>query len=140
MSTGENAAPLRWKQRFEHFEKSYRLLASVMDIDLNDLSDLEKQGYIQRLEMAFELGWKVMKDYLDFMALDIEYAAPRPVIKSAFAAGLIKDGQAWINMAQDRNLMTHTYNEDNFKTVLDRLKTTYVPALDNLYKSLKEKI
>ncbi len=133
------APDTRWRQRFDNFEKAYRLLSPVMNLDMSRVPDIEKEGYIQRLEMTFELAWKVMKDYLEFMEVKIDLAAPREVIKEAFAAGLIKDGHVWINMAKDRNLMAHTYNEENFKTVIGKLQTEYVPAIEQLYTYLKDK-
>lgn len=134
-----NPKDIRWRQRFENFEKARNLLSPVAACDLDSLSDLEKEGYIQRLEMAFELAWKTMKDYLDYMELNVDISAPRAVIKEAFAAGLIEDGHVWINMAKDRNLMAHTYNEDYFAAVLGKLQTEYVPAIERLYATLKEK-
>lgn len=34
----------------------------------------------------------------------------RDVLRQAFRAGLIVDGECWMRMIQDRNLTSHTYN------------------------------
>jgi len=37
------------------------------------------------------------------------------VIKDAFAARILTDGQAWIDMVDHRNLLSHTYDPANFE-------------------------
>lgn len=54
---------IRWRQRFENFEKSYKLLEKYSNKELNN--ELERAGIIQFFEMTFELSWKVLKDYLE---------------------------------------------------------------------------
>jgi nucleotidyltransferase substrate binding protein (TIGR01987 family) len=45
-------------------------------------SDAERAGLIQFFEMSFELGWKVLKDYLEEEGFTVE--SPRDAIKQAF--------------------------------------------------------
>ena len=54
---------IRWKQRFENFDKAYKLLEKYST--KKKLSELEQAGIIQFFEMTFELGWKVLKDRLE---------------------------------------------------------------------------
>ena len=46
----------RWQQRFENFEKAYKLLERTLQI--KNPSEAEKGGLIQFYEVAFELAWK----------------------------------------------------------------------------------
>ena len=59
-------------------------------------SDLEKQGIIRRFEIAFELAWKTLKDYLQFSGIVFDQITPRSVIKQGFSAKIVSDGQVWI--------------------------------------------
>ena len=52
----------RWQQRFENFEKTYRLLERTLQI--KNPSEAEKGGLIHFYKVAFELAWKMLKDYL----------------------------------------------------------------------------
>jgi hypothetical protein len=56
---------IRWKQRFQNFEKAYLLFDEAMQMDSEKLSQLEKEGIIQRFEVVIELAWKTLKDYLE---------------------------------------------------------------------------
>jgi len=45
--------------------------------------------------------------------------------KEAFAAGLIFDGDVWIDMIDDRNLTAHTYNEERAKEIYNKIREKY---------------
>jgi hypothetical protein len=56
---------IRWRQRFENFSKAVRLLEEAQLLDLAEVSQLEKEGFIQRFEFTLELGWKTLKDRIE---------------------------------------------------------------------------
>ncbi len=128
----------RWKQRFENFEKAYIILRDALDADFNDLSDLEKMGCIQAFEITFELSWKVMKDYLVYAGIEMIEISPRKVIQEAHAAGLIKDGEAWLDMLKNRNLTSYTYDEAHISDGVEMIEKNYLPHITALYAYLKE--
>ncbi len=132
---------VRWKQRFENFERGFVLLRSALEErTLDQLSQLEQEGVIQRFEYTFELAWKTLKDYLENAGVTLDQITPKSVIKAAFAAKLIDDGQAWIDMLTHRNLMSHTYDCAKFQEVVTALKDRYVAILETLYLFLKEQL
>src|SRR5208283_1068654 len=124
---------IRWKQRFDNFDRAFVLLREALEDGLAALSQLEKEGTIQRFEVAFELAWKTMKDYLEENGLVVNPATPRNIIKEAFAAKLLNDGQVWIDMMLHRNLLSHTYDIKVFEEVLQAVARRYLPALDRLH-------
>ena len=129
---------VRWKQRFENFERGFVLLNSALEgRTLDQLSQLEQEGVIQRFEYTFELAWKTLKDYLENAGVTLDQITPRSVIKAAFAAKLIDDGQAWIDMLTHRNLMSHTYDCTKFQEVVAALKDRYLAKLEAMYLLLK---
>jgi len=125
---------IRWKQRFDNFDRAFVLLREVNDRGVGSLSQLEKEGAIQRFEFAFELAWKTIKDYLEQDGIVVKPATPRNVIKEAFAASLIDDGQVWIDMMLHRNLLSHTYNSKTFDEVLKVVSERYFAAFDQLHE------
>lgn len=129
---------LRWKQRFENFEKALRLLREAL-ADVESLSVLEKEGAVQRFEFTFELGWKTLHDYLAYSGVVVVPVTPRSVIKQAFAAKIISDGQLWIDMLDCRNLMSHTYDEAVFDQAVRQMAERFLNGLDEAHKFLKER-
>ena len=125
---------IRWKQRFDNFDRAFVLLREVNDRGVGTLSQLEKEGAIQRFEFAFELAWKTIKDYLEQDGIVVKPSTPRNVIKEAFAASLIDDGQVWIDMMLHRNLLSHTYNSKTFDEVLKVVSERYFSAFDQLHE------
>ena len=131
---------IRWKQRFDNFNRAFGLLQGAFENRaIDDFSDLEKEGLVQRFEYTFELAWKTMKDYLEHGGLQISPVTPKNVIKEAFAAKLIDDGQIWIDMMLDRNLLSHAYDQKKFRTALDSVKNSYLPKLEQLHQCLMQK-
>jgi nucleotidyltransferase substrate binding protein (TIGR01987 family) len=132
---------IRWVQRFNNFNNAFLLLQSALqDRPLDTLSDLEQEGIIQRFEYTYELAWKTMKDYMEENGIILDEITPRAVIKSAFAANLIQDGQVWIDMMIHRNLLSHTYDIKIFKIVLIAVTTLYFPAINELHDLLSSKV
>lgn len=64
---------------------------------------------------------------------------PRQVIKEAYAAKVIADGQVWINMLDNRNLLSHTYDGSVFEQAVNAIAEHYLPVLGALRRFLLEK-
>ena len=129
---------IRWKQRFQNFEQAFLLLQEALENDLDSLSMLEKEGIIQRFQYTFELAWKTLNDYLKYQGIVFDQTTPRAVIKQAFASGIIKDGHVWITMLEQRNLMAHTYNKENFEKAISGISKHYLQAIRQVYELLKQ--
>ena len=130
---------IRWEQRFENFERAFRLLEEPLTADTKALSDLEKEGVIQRFEYTFELARKTLKDYLVYSGVAFDQITPRSVIKEAFAARIIADGQTWIDMLEQRNAMSHTYDSEKFEAAFRNISQRYVKALEQVFEWLRQK-
>ena len=80
-----NSKEIRWKQRFQNFEKAFLLLEKYVDI--TKPSEIERAGIIQFFKMAFELSWQLMKNYLESKGFILQ--SPRDSIKQAMQSNLI---------------------------------------------------
>jgi nucleotidyltransferase substrate binding protein (TIGR01987 family) len=130
---------IRWKQRFKNLQSAYQLLQEAIDESkLTPDSKLIRVALIKVFEMTFELSWKTMKDYLVFNGIDVKF--PRDIIKQAFANDMITDGQLWIDMLEDRNLMTHTYDEERAREAIEHICQHYLEALAQLHQYLLERL
>lgn len=126
----ENNQDFRWKQRFQNFEKSFRLLEGALAVESPDI--YQKAGMIQFFETTFELAWKLMKDYFESEGF-ADVKSPRAVIKKAFEVGLIEDGHVWMELLKDRNLTAHTYNQETADKVEELIRGKYFPYIHKLY-------
>ncbi len=134
------SADVRWKQRFQNLDRAYRLLADALKNGPDVLSILEKEGTVQRFEFTFELSWKTLKDYLESEGIVITPVTPRQVLKEAFAAKIIADGQVWIDMLNYRNLLSHVYDERQFEKAVVEIAGRFFPAILALHAELQKKV
>lgn len=125
---------IRWKQRLQNFEKSFNMLRETTAI--KNPSDAERAGLIQFFEVTFELAWKTLKDYLESQGYDVK--TPRETLKQAFEIDLIQNGQSWLEALDDRNLTTHTYDENTAKKVEKLIREKYNPLLIQLHQTLND--
>ncbi len=128
---------IRWHQRFENFTKAFKQFEAAYS-NYKNLSDLEKEGMIQRFEYNFELAWKTLKDYLEANGTITKF--PREVIKEAFKNEIIKDGELWMEMLDKRNLSVHTYNEKIFNNLTRDIAEKYFKAIKQVYLYLKKNV
>ena len=106
-------------------------------VDIIDPSDVEQAGIIQFFEIAFELSWKTMKDYLQHAGYDTK--TPRDTIKQAYQTGIIEEGHDWLEMLEKRNELSHTYDEESAASAVKSIKVRYVDNLVQVYTWLKSK-
>lgn len=125
---------IRWKQRFENFQKATNQLTEF--IEKEELNKFEVQGLIQCFEYTFELAWKTMKDYLEKEGFDVK--SPRKTIQTAFQIQLIIDGHTWIDALEKRNLMAHTYDEEKAMEAEGLIREKYYRIIKKLCFKLKE--
>ena len=134
MSVENNPKEIRWRQRFQNYEKAFIQLSDAVS-QLDQLSTLEKEGLVQRFEYTFELGWKTLKDFLESKNVEVKFT--RDVIKGSFKTELLDDGEIWLEMLEKRNLMAHTYDEVIFRSVLNDIESRYFDQLKKIYVLFK---
>ena len=125
---------IRWHYRFRNFSRAYTLLREATEPAVSELNQLEREGVIQRFEYTFELAWLTLKDRLEYDGVALATVTPRNVIREAFGARLIADGETWTEMLSDRNLMSHTYDFARFEAVIENIRNRYLGILDDLYQ------
>ena len=129
---------IRWVQRYQNFSKACKLLSEIDAYKAEETPAIIKEGFIHRFEIVFDLLWKTARDYLEHEGISVQ-PTPRAVIKEAFAAGIISNGQVCIEMLEARNLMAHKYDEETFGTVFLRIQGQFYPAIEELRAFLEGK-
>lgn len=80
-----------------------------------------------------------MKEYLEEQGFQ-DIRSPRDTIKKAFETQLITNGHIWLQTLQNRNLTSHTYDEETADRVVREISTTYYPLLREVYQKLKPEL
>lgn len=107
--------PPRWILRLDNYARACIRLREAVDLfQQRTLSDLEREGLVQRFEYTWEVGWKLLRGYLDFSGVVLTTITPGAVIRAAFAANLIGDGDLWMAPLDARNGIAHTYDQATF--------------------------
>lgn len=89
-------------------------------------------GILHRFEFTFELAWKCIKDYLEYMGISEKIGSPRENIQLAYKHGIISDGDLWIEMMLARNSLSHLYDEQQSRQVYNDIKSKYINAFEEL--------
>ena len=129
---------ISWKQRFQNYQRALQTVTEAADLARQrPLTPLEQQGLIQGFEFTHELAWNVLKDYLEDQGF-INLIGSKNATRTAFANGLIKDGEAWMDMIKARNLTSHTYNLELAEQMINDILQRFYPVFVELEQTFKE--
>ncbi len=109
-------------------EKLDKALTSLEKIYLKPIQEDRSNidATIQRFEFTFELFWKMLKLFLHDKGLEVNY--PKDILKEAYMSNLLEDEEIWLKMLEDRNLTSHTYDENLADEIFKRIKL-YTPII-----------
>ena len=132
-------ADIRWIQRFDNFKRAFARLAQAAALaKQRELSELEEQGLIQAFEFTHELAWNTFKDFLEARGTTAKIYGSRDATRAAFAADMIKNGEAWMKMIEHRNETSHTYNEEIADAIVEAILTRYVTEFEEFQRGFLE--
>jgi nucleotidyltransferase substrate binding protein (TIGR01987 family) len=132
-------ADIRWIQRFDNFKRAFaRLADAAAQAKQRKLSELEEQGLIQAFEFTHELAWNTLKGFLEARGTVVKIYGSRDATREAFAAELIVNGEAWMNMIEHRNETSHTYNEKIAAAIVEAILTRYVTEFEEFQRRFLE--
>ncbi len=96
---------------------------------------INQDATIQRFEFTFELSWKTMQAILRDKVVDA-YGI-RTVIREAARIGIIDDPVVWFKFLEHRNISTHTYKEDEVRSIYKDIKD-FPPLVKSLLAKIKD--
>jgi nucleotidyltransferase substrate binding protein (TIGR01987 family) len=128
---------IRWQQRFANFCQALDQLETFFQPPA--LNERERQGLIKDFEYCFDLGWNTLRDLL-LAEGNAGLIGSRDTLRLAFRVNLIRDGESWLAMVQDRNLTSHTYNRATAEQVSEQVGARYLPCFRELRLELNERV
>ncbi|NPA71759.1 MAG: hypothetical protein GXO35_02900 [Gammaproteobacteria bacterium] len=114
---------LRAEDGLYNFSNALKRLSSAIERK----ESLIKEGFedvyldiiVKRFEFTYEMAWKALKRYLEFLGL--EATNPRSTFKEAYSQGLLSEQGVWLDMIEQRNLSSHVYDETQIQEILDKV-------------------
>lgn len=119
----------RFEERKQDLKNAKNRLKEALEKEVDDLAI---DGVLRRYEFTFELAWKTLKDYLEYLGVPLDTGSPREIIKESFAHHLISNGEVWIKMMLARNSLLHLYDEENSRQIYDAIKKEYFEEIEKL--------
>ena len=95
-----------------------------------------RDGVIQRFEFCTELAWKTCREYLLEQGYT-EVNSPKPVMRQAFADGLVDNDLVWVEILNARNLTTHLYDDAEATKIFEDIKGNYLHQFQALAGKLE---
>ena len=119
--------------RFDERKKDYKnALNRLKEAIQAEPTQIVIDATLHRFEFTFELAWKAMKDYLEYMGIVNKVGSPRENIQLAFKQGIIDDGELWIQIMLSRNSLSHLYDEEESRKIYYDIKEKYIDAFERL--------
>lgn len=123
-------------KKYENFCRSLSNLKEGAELN-EPYTVVEQTGIAALFEICFEQSWKLMKAILEEHGrYDEKVGSPRAIIKLAYQCGMITDCEGWLKLLESRNILAHTYSNEQALNIIRKLKTDYIP----LFEALKTEI
>ena len=130
---------LRAEDGLYNFTNALNRLINAINIE----QEIKEEGFgdiyldliIKRFEFTYEMAWKALKRYLEF--LGYEPKNPRATFKEGYAQGILKDENIWLEMIEQRNLSSHIYDEYEIEEIVQNIKSykdAFLDLKDNISK------
>lgn len=121
------------QNKYINFSNAVKRLREAVTLYSSDCENsIVRDALIQRFEFTFELAWKTAAEVLREEGIELQIVSPKSVLKGAYEAGLIDDEEVWVEILRDRNMTSHTYEEETAKEIAQAICYRYHKALSNL--------
>lgn len=123
-------------KKYENFCASLKNMKEIYDYE-EPYNTVVLTGLVGLYEICFEQSWKMMKEILEAHGYEESATgSPKIILKTAYKAGMIKDEEAWLRALQERNNVTHSYNQKIALGIVRQAKSIFY----DLFVQLKEEV
>lgn len=116
----------KFPQKLTTLTKALESLNQALTLQYDHFGELERDliegGQIQKFEYSLELFWKTAKTLL-YDVHGIEAMSPKMVMKELYRTKYLSEDeyQASLAMINDRNRLSHIYDEESFREIHHQL-------------------
>jgi len=124
----------KFESLLEDFVKAVERLKEVLK---QPKDEFIRDSAIKRFEIAFDMGWKTLKAYLEERH-NVQCLSPKTCFREAYNKNVILEYDSfWVDLADKRNLTVHTYKEAVAEDVFAILPKA-LEHFEQLYAKLKQ--
>mgnify|MGYP001047558664 FL=1 len=122
-------------KKLDHYRANLEVLSTAGQQDLEN--EFVIGGIIDKFMIQFELGWKVLKELLQYEGRsEARSGSPREILKVAFQVYDFVDEDVWIAMLRDRNNMSHIYDGNAARRLAQTIIDAYIPAFQRMEREI----
>ena len=122
-------------KKFDNYVSNLEILKRAENEDLEN--EFIISGIIYKFFVQFEFSWKVLKELLQYEGKRAAASgSPREILKTAYEVYDFIDEDIWLEMLKSRNDMTHIYDGEAAKRLVDSILHRYIPE----YIKLRDRI
>lgn len=123
-------------KKYENFCVSLKNMKEIYEYE-EPYNTVVLTGLVGLYEICFEQSWKMMKEILEIHGYEEgATGSPKIILRTAYKAGMIKNEENWLKALQERNNVTHSYNEKIALEIVRQAKSIFY----DLFVQLKEEI
>ena len=125
-------------KKFDNYVSNLEILQKAENEDLGN--EFIISGIIDKFSIQFELSWKVLKELLRYEGKRAAASgSPREILKTAYEVYDFIDEDIWLEMLKSRNDMTHIYDGEAAKRLVDSILHRYIPEYIKLRDCILDK-
>ena len=132
----------RFKYKLINYSNALEGFNDLLKVNLSEYAgvvlDGLKNGQIQKFEYCTELTWKIIKSFLQNIHM-LELPTPKLALKAFYTNNFVDEKvyELLINMLEDRNKLSHIYNEKDFGKIHIKLRDYFnvMRSVDGIIKN-----
>lgn len=124
-------------KKYDNFCKALANLSEGAKLE-EPYTIVEQTGIAALFGICFEQAWKLMKEVLEEHGrFEEKIGSPRAIIKIAYQCGMLDHCEGWLELLESRNLLAHTYSDEQALYVIGKIKSDYLALLEELKTELE---
>lgn len=124
-------------KKYDNFCKALSNLKEGAELN-EPYTVVEKTGICGLFEICFEQSWKLMKETLeDHGRFEEKIGSPKAILKIAYQCGMLDNCDAWLELLEARNILAHTYSDEQALSVIRKIKSDYLSLFQHLKSELE---
>ncbi len=126
----------KWIERFKVYQNALAVLEEVCKSYIENKDNIIfKLAVIKAFEIVFELAWRLVRDYLKECGIGAKY--PLDSLKGAYSKSMLMNYYVWLDMLEDKNEVTHSYNPTKADAIAEKIVSKYLKEFYTLLNYLK---